>query len=347
MIEQVLRQGRRGKTKRPFQEFAKVSARGCSLTLQRKIADFGAERSGRSTIEGLREHYSIEIPLYTIDAVTTRAARAAHAFNMKRQPKEKTANIQVSEIDGSMVPIVEFKGVEEVSDPLKKADKRKRRRCQWNEIRVCTAHDIDCADAHYGVSFGGVLEANLMLQMTSVQCGMDDNTQIHGVGDGACWIAQAYEKQFGTQASFLLDFYHLCEYLAEASQICAPCKTSKGKKAWLERQKKWLKRNRPGQVLRNLHRHMEAPGVLDEDAPVRRCYQYMNNRKKQLDYLGAIKQNLPIGSGEVESAHRHLIQRRLKLAGAWWLKKTAANMAQLRVTRANNDWNQLWLEKAA
>jgi hypothetical protein len=76
VIEHVLRQGRRGKTKRPFQEFAKVGSRGCSLPLQRKIADFGAERSGRSSIDALREHYAIEIPLYTVDTVTARVAKA-------------------------------------------------------------------------------------------------------------------------------------------------------------------------------------------------------------------------------------------------------------------------------
>lgn len=315
--------------------------------MQRRIADFGAERSGRSAIDALREHYAIEIPLYTVDAVTSRVAAGAHAFNMERRPKEKTAITQVSEIDGSMIPIVDFKGVEEVSDPLKKADKRKRRTCQWNEIRVCTTRDIDCANAHYGVSLGGVLEAGLMLQMTSKQCGMDENTRIHGVGDGARWIAQAYENQFGIQASFLLDIYHLCEYLGAAAEICALSKTTKGKRVWLERQKEWLKKNRYAQVLRNLHGHIESSSVPDEEAPVRRCYQYMKNRTNQLDYRGALEQGLPIGSGEVESAHRHLIQRRLKLAGAWWLKKTAANMAQLRVNRANQDWNQFWLEQAA
>lgn len=342
-----MREGHRGKTKRPFQEYTKITSRGCSLPLQRRISDFGAERSARSSIDALREHYAIEIPLYTVDAVTARVAKAAHAFNMKRPPNEKAAITQVSEIDGSMVPIVDFKGVEEVTDPLKKTDKRKRRICQWNEIRVCTTRNIDCANTHYGVSFGGVLEASLMLQMTSKQCGMDENTRIHGVGDGARWIAQAYENQFGTQAGFLLDFYHLCEYLAAAAETCAVSKTPKGKKAWLEQQKKRLKKNRHDRVLLDLHGHIESPGVIDEDAPVRRCYQYMNNRKNQLDYRSALAEDLPIGSGEVESAHRHLIQRRLKLAGAWWLRKTAANMAQLRVTRANQDWNQFWREKAA
>ena len=348
MTEQVLREGRSSnKTRRPFQQAAKLTPRGCSLPLQRRIADFGAERSGRSTVAALREHYRIEVPLYSVDAVTRRVAKDAQGFNLDQPPRQKAVVTQVTEMDGSMVSIVEFQSAAEVSDPLKKADKRKRRVCQWNEIRVCSTRDPTCAEARYGVSFGSVLEAGLMMQMTCGQSGMDQNTHIHGVGDGAPWIAEQYEKQFGTQASFLLDFYHLCEYLAAAAPSCVGSKSPAAKEKWIERQKTWFKQNRHAQVLRNLKDHLEAPEVPEEEAPVRRCRRYLRNRQKHLDYRGAIEKDLPIGSGEVESAHRHLIQRRLKLPGAWWSKETASDMAQLRVTRANHHWNAFWQKKAA
>ncbi|GEM_PF-2187942 len=34
-------------------------------------------------------------------------------------------------------------------------------------------------------------------------------------------------------------------------------------------------------------------------------------------YLGALANELPIGSGEIESAHRYIVQRRLKLPRSW------------------------------
>jgi len=343
----VLRQGRRGTRLRPFREAIGVTHRGCSRPLQRRIADFGAERSGRSTVEALAEHYQIEVPLYTVDKVTLEIARQAHQFNLAQPPGKNPAAIQVSGTDGSMVPIVEYKKVSEVSEAEKKADKRKRRVCQWKEIRVCTAHDPSRADPCYGASFGTVLEAGLMMRLTSELCGIDERTRIHAVGDGAPWIAEAYEEQFGTQSRFLVDFYHVCEYLAEAAHRCVANPTPAARKKWLDRQKKWLKENRAEQVLRNLKRNLEDDRVADADAPVRRCWRYLKNRADQLDYRGALEQGLPIGSGETESAHRHLIQRRLKLAGAWWSQKNAANMAQLRVTRANGFWNNFWMKDAA
>jgi hypothetical protein len=49
-----------------------------------------------------------------------------------------------------------------------------------------------------------------------------------------------------------------------------------------------------------------------------------------------------MGSGEVESAHRYLIQARLKLSGVWWKIDNAAKMLALRVARANDNWNAYW-----
>jgi hypothetical protein len=89
------------------------------------------------------------------------------------------------------------------------------------------------------------------------------------------------------------------------------------------------------------------PKIVEEGkAPVRACYRYISNRPNQLDYQGAQSQDLPIGSGEVESAHRYVIQKRLKIAGAWWCMRNAKSMIALRVIRANNLWNQYWKKVA-
>jgi len=52
-----------------------------------------------------------------------------------------------------------------------------------------------------------------------------------------------------------------------------------------------------------------------------------------------------IGSGEIESGHRHVIQKRLKLAGAWWKQTNAQAMLNLRCARTNNQWSHHWMTK--
>lgn len=56
-----------------------------------------------------------------------------------------------------------------------------------------------------------------------------------------------------------------------------------------------------------------------------------------MNYREALAEGLPIGSGEIESAHRYVAQKRLKLPGAWWLAEHAEHMLALRINRLNGD----------
>ena len=87
---------------------------------------------------------------------------------------------------------------------------------------------------------------------------------------------------------------------------------------------------------------LEAPETPEPDAPARAALRYLENRPDQLDYPAAIRNGLPVGSGLIESAHRHLLQSRLKLSGAWWTLPHAHAMCQLRVCRSNNLWDDYW-----
>ena len=48
-----------------------------------------------------------------------------------------------------------------------------------------------------------------------------------------------------------------------------------------------------------------------------------------------------IGSGSIESAHRTVIQKRMKLSGQHWTKLGATNMLRLRVISMNNQWHKV------
>ena len=66
-----------------------------------------------------------------------------------------------------------------------------------------------------------------------------------------------------------------------------------------------------------------------------------------MNYGDALKKELPIGSGEIESSHRHVVQKRLKIAGAWWKIGNANIMLQLRTARANGYWKEYWNQRKA
>lgn len=91
-----------------------------------------------------------------------------------------------------------------------------------------------------------------------------------------------------------------------------------------------MKENCIFEVLEALKPHIEPESALDNDAPVRKCYRYITNRPGQFNYNAALEADLPNGSGEIESAHRYVIQKRLKIAGAWWKEDNAQNMLALK-----------------
>jgi len=78
---------------------------------------------------------------------------------------------------------------------------------------------------------------------------------------------------------------------------------------------------------------------------VRATNRHLTNRPVQFNDQHALVAGLPIGSGEIESAHRYVIQDRLKRAGAWWKLKNVRHMLALRACRANPVWDRYWLSR--
>jgi len=273
-----------------------VHHRGCSRPLQRAIVDFGADVPFAQAREKLRAHYGVNLSGSTIRAMTEAHARGCVSYRQTDAawPCASGASTVIAETDGGMVPLVEI----DVQQP----DRRRGKRLLWKEAKLCLAHEQGSATPVYGGTLlGGVAEAGRQLLACALAVGLGENTRVHALGDGAPWIAEQVDPQFGTQGGYLVDFFHVCDYLAAAAKVCVPQEP----RAWLERQKARLKTNQSAAVLGELLGTIEPPTVPDEDAPVRACHRYLPNRLAHLDYAGALAAGLPIGSGEIESAHRY------------------------------------------
>ena len=94
-------------------------------------------------------------------------------------------------------------------------------------------------------------------------------------------------------------------------------------------QQQRLKRGDVAKVTVALAEPLEAEATPDEEAPVRTGHRYLNNRLDCLDYPGALALGLPIGSGMIESGHRHVLPARLKKAGTAWRPEHADQPAHL------------------
>jgi len=312
-----------------------VYCRYYSRPLQRALTDFGADISFGQAAEKMREHYGLEIPVCTIQKITEGHARKI--ADLKNPKVIESSKLLITEMDGGMVPIVE------VGEKAEGVDLRKTRKVCWKEAKLCFARAHNKVNRIYAAIIGTPEEAGANLYECARRAGLIETTYVHALGDGAQWIVDQIENQFGAQAHFLVDFFHMCEYLAQASIWC----NNLDQKKWLEEKKDEMKSGKTEEVLCELKTKLAEQEKVTEENGLGRCVRYIEKRIKYMDYKQAKEKELPIGSGEIESSHRHIVQKRLKIAGAWWKTENANAMLQLRTARANGYWEAYWAEKKA
>jgi len=280
----------------------------------------------------VREHYGFDIGATAVRAATLQHAQRAktlleeqYAQPFRLLPAQGAAHV-IAEADGTMICTVA---------PGARKGKRPR---DWKEMRLVAAQAKDSVTTRYAATLGGVEETGRRWGHCARQAGWGLNSQIHAVADGADWIRLQSKEVFRQQGTFLCDFYHVSEYLGAAAHTCRP----KHPEAWRRTQQKRLQRGASAKVLEALAPYIESATLADEEAPVRTGHRYLKNRLECLDYPRALQLGLPIGSGLIESGHRHVLHARLKKAGAAWLADSADQIAHLRVLRANQLWESFW-----
>ena len=317
---------------RPLPKRLGVSSRGKSRRLQRTLTDFGCEHSFARAVQSLREHYGFELGASAIRKATlTHASRAKEQLEKEyEQPFRILPAVQeehvIAEVDGTMICTVE---------PGPRKGKRPR---QGKEMRLVAAQAKGSVRTVYAATFGSVAETGRRWGHCAKQAGWGLNSRIHVVADGAEWIRLQSQEVFGEQGHLLCDFFHVSEYLGAAAPVCAASQPDR----WRRTQQKRLRRGAAQKVIETLADRLEPPDVPDEVAPVRSGHRYLSNRVDCLDYPEADRLGLPIGSGMIESGHRHVLHARLKKAGTAWLRNHADDIGHLRVLRANDQWQSLW-----
>jgi len=93
-------------------------------------------------------------------------------------------------------------------------------------------------------------------------------------------------------------------------------------------------------LLREAEVGRNKDGKKEEDK--KKITKYYQNNKGRMKYkqYRAIGCGI-IGSGAIESAHRTVVQKRMKLSGQRWSIKGAKNMLRLRVISMNKQWTKV------
>jgi len=233
-------------------------------------------------------------------------------------------NILYVEIDGSMIQ-------------TRKNDE------PWKEVKLGRLfRDVDCLNPNSDVSYlltsqyvghlgsstdfckrlGGVIDAYGELK-----------DRLVFINDGATWIREWITDNYPLAGS-VLDYYHATEYLYEFADKAFSDKAEKDK--WCDLQKDLLLASGVETVLENIH------SVAAKEEAKKKIINYYQNNKERMKYKQYRNTGCGIiGSGAIESAHRTVIQKRMKQAGQRWSNKGAKNMLRLRVISMNKQWAKI------
>lgn len=156
------------------------------------------------------------------------------------------------------------------------------------------------------------------------------------VADGAKWIWNWVEGTYPEMIQ-ILDFYHAVEKLGHYARY--QIEDEKERKRWLSKQKKALRKNKVNKIIEFLE--IESGKTPEAEKARLDVIRYYKSNQKRMQYKSYLEAGYLIGSGAIESAHRNIVQQRLKLSGQRWSEKGAQQIVNLRANHKSNRWEEV------
>lgn len=289
--------------------------------LQERALDFAVNAPFEEASERLSMHYGVEVSTHALRCMVKRLPLPEFE-PMQQLEEQERVTVQV---DGSMVPM----------------------RAGWSESKLgvvlsqahyskgTTEHRGQVTEARYVATMGGVEDfAGHLSKVLPARRGVkarqegQKGPEVVWVCDGAPWV-WGLQRELCPQAVTVLDWCHAVshgvqcgkEVLDEDPGLCA---------MWEARLKHLLWEGQVETLLKELAECALLAKSKQASESLRKLQGYYKNNKRRMNYREHREAGRLIGSGVVESAHKHVLQTRMKRAGQHWSEAGAEKMARLR-----------------
>ena len=155
-------------------------------------------------------------------------------------------------------------------------------------------------------------------------------------------IEKAAAKR-GRSITLVLDVLHALHYVWLAAMAVQKGDAKKAD-AWVRRILRWLLvAAHPTDVIAGIARAASLAELTDEQrGPVDQCINYLTDNVERIRYPQFLARGMPIATGVIEGACRHLVKDRLGITGARWGLAAADAVLRLRALSTNGDWDEYW-----
>ena len=149
-------------------------------------------------------------------------------------------------------------------------------------------------------------------------------------------------RRYKGDVTLVIDFIHVLEYLWKAA-YCFHKDGSEQAEQWVLKRALHILKGKVSDVAAGMRRSAtlrELPA--DKRKAVDKCADYLLKYRDMACYDRCLEKGLPIATGVIEGACRHLIKDRLDITGARWRLAGAEAILKLRALRSSGDFEAYW-----
>lgn len=351
-----------------------------SFGVRRLVAEEASKVSFDEVVVQTRKILGVAVPKRQVEELTVRAARDFTAFYATRAVKvEDTAALLVFGFNGKGVVVrredlregtrkAAEKSKHKLETRLTKGEKRNRKRKAqvatiytvdpWVRTPMDILHDLRSVRAvttprprpvNKRVWASLEVEPKKVIAEAFAEGLRRDPDRkrrwvvlVDGDRDQLRRVKRAVKKA-GVDATIVLDLIHVLEYFWKAAH-CFHRAGSPALEQWVNQRLLALLQGRAAGAFAKDLRRWAARRALDKDKQkvVNDCIRYLVNNRKLLHYDRVLAAGMPLASGAVEGACRHLLQDRLDITGARWSLHSAEAVLKLRALRSSGDFEEYW-----
>jgi len=343
---------------RPVKDKLGITDGERSVDLEKALVNLGASQSYQQAAKQFEQHYGWSIDRYRVRRAVVKIAPQAEEYVSERlerlkteydKPLDERPGVEqiLLEMDGCHIRTGIFQLAETQTQELTKKRhlQKKERTTEWREVRVGFARELANKEKRTFVAkMSKYPEVVNQLVSAAIDQGMSLLSSVYAVGDGGNGLRSELQKQF-SNLQFILDRCHLKQHLYETAEALGL--SGSKKQNLVKKELELIDAGKVQELLTNFKKYLAGGSASAEitakgSERLARLYKYLQQFYDCINYERFIDLGLPIGSGEIESAHRYIPQQRLKIPGATWHPNNINPMLALRLIKANNWWSDFW-----
>lgn len=333
---------------KPLVDEMKITHHGRSQAVDRALSDFGIEESFAIAALRFKEHYHYDIGVSAVARATKKTAQQAMEYVenklsnsiLEQEQKQLSVDTILVELDGCEIRTAQIVPIENSTETTPVyGNAKKNKQINWRDVRIGFARPIESTSKTFVGKMDSYPVVVGQLHKAAVLAGMNSATDVVGIADGGIGLSEELKKQFPTM-QFILDKSHLKDHFYQTAEQMGLSKEERPQ--WVKPRIKAISNGDVAKILQELNEEYDT----NPNERLKRLIGYIERFYDAINYDGFQAKGYPIGSGEIESAHKSIPQKRLKIPGASWHPDSIDPMLALRILRADDWWDDFWNQRS-